>query len=272
MNLSRTLAARRRVRPRVEALEDRRLLAVLVTHIGTTLNVTGTPNQAHTITIVDDGHGDIGVVGDGQVFPLFSGIKTLNVTGGKLNDTVWYTMTGPLMQTENVTVRLGGGNNKFLGVLEKDFVGDTPVALIGGHLTMRVETGPGKDLVSLAMLGNLQPRSSLDFATFGIPGVAPVGQEVIRTNIQGAVEPGSSLSVNLNAGHSASELLNVPNVSVGAVTNLAEHGGPGDDKLALIVHPVVPVNATIDGGAGFNEAWHTANVNVLNCAVVHLVP
>ena len=279
MNPSRNLAARRRVRPGVEALEDRRLLTVFASPMGTTLNVTGLPNQAHTIKVFDDGHGDFTVIGDGKALGTFTGIKTLNIHGGKLKNTVQYFMTGPLMQTENVTVWLGGAKNKistFSGLLEKDFIGDTPVALIGGHLTMSVLTGPGSDLVNLAMRGNLEPHSSLNFSTSGIPGAAPVGTEGMNVDLtKVAVESGSSLSVHLNAGQRATEVLHVENVLAGAVTDLAEHGGPGgNNNLTLIAHPTsVPINATIDGGGGNNnEATYTPNVSVSNCQVKHQVP
>jgi hypothetical protein len=263
MNLHSNRTIRRRFQPRVENLEARQLLSCAVMQNGVNLSIIGAPGQAHTMNLLDDGHGDIQVQCDNQPALTFNGVHTIVVLGANKGNRVSYRMTGVLTETESMTVRLGSGDDTFNAVLEKDFHGITPVAPIDGHLNVFVGTGKGNDQVSLQMLGNLQQGSSLGFNAIGPGKAALTDKETMTAQMQGAVAAGANLSVmmlapgwggatenvaltgmttiagNVNidleggAGNDLQIINVLDNIAAGGVVNLLEHGGLGAERQLI---------------------------------------
>src|SRR5262249_35913296 len=102
----------RRFIPRLEAFDERSLPSVTVTEFSGALFITG-DDAANTIVILDDGMGKVQVTGDGQSFPLFTGITSITIQTFGGSDTVDYTLTGDLVGRQTVVADLGARADTF---------------------------------------------------------------------------------------------------------------------------------------------------------------
>jgi hypothetical protein len=116
----------RRFVPRLEALDDRSLPSVTVTVFGTILDIEGDA-AANTVVITDNGQAAncVTVVADGLTYQLTDTITDIVVSTFGGNDTVDYSLTGPLLQNRSVSVNLGTGADTFNGHLSDQTIGQT---------------------------------------------------------------------------------------------------------------------------------------------------
>jgi hypothetical protein len=271
--------------PRLEALEDRRLLSCTVLHNGPTLTITGSP-AADKVKITDDGS-KVSVKCDNGPAVSYSGITTINISTKGGNDSVGYNLVradflktlglpGLLFNpTRDLNVSLGDGADKFAAAIDRYHM------TAGCRLNFNVFGGNGADDLSVDALS-----------------AYPGGYSLLT------VDAGASFNVNLNGGADADKLTawykgeNDGFVSLQAtgstgndridtylrcIATAKSHsegfaflrgwGGDGGDFVKMFTHKDNPsdpvgIDALIDGGKGFDTAYRTVNyVKQINCEV-----
>jgi hypothetical protein len=159
----------RRFVPRLEALEDRRVLDCSFAVAGGVLTITG-DSKGNVVEITDDGT-DLTVICDGETVPDTAGLTgvVLNLRNG--HDAVTYTLTGDLAAgtARTIEANLGNGKDTFTGDLAgavgegtsldltvngqngKDEIGITFGGTLAGALSVSASGGNGKDIVSVEL-------------------------------------------------------------------------------------------------------------------------
>jgi hypothetical protein len=159
----------RRFVPRLEALEDRRVLDASFSVADGVLTVTG-DSKANVVEITDD-NGVLTVIVDGETVPEteLEGVTDVVLKLGNGNDDVTYTLTGDLAAdtARSIEVNLGNGKDTFTGTLNgaigdgtsldltvngqngKDEIGITFGGTLAGALNVSASGGNGKDIVSV---------------------------------------------------------------------------------------------------------------------------
>src|SRR5262245_54799758 len=157
----------RRFVPRLEPLEDRRVLDCSFAVADGVLTITG-DSKGNVVEITDDGTA-LTIVCDGETIP-----DTADVTGVVLNlrngnDEVTYTLTGDLATdtARSIEANLGNGKDTFTGTLNgavaegtsldltvngqngKDEISITFGGTLAGDLSVLASGGNGKDSVSV---------------------------------------------------------------------------------------------------------------------------
>lgn len=232
--------------PRLEGLEDRHLLAVVVACVGDTITFTGNW-QADTVIINDNGAGLItglrsNPAGDIVPFVPCAGIREIVVDTGANNDSVTYNLNGDLGlgATRIVRVNLGAGND-WLRVTAN---ADVDIGA-GALLRLKLDGGDGTDFMYLFYRGELDGRLEL---------VADGGAANDRVYADLRLDCGSTGSLDARV-----------------------LGGLGDDYLDLLVREQCPldptaIDALISGGLGFDTCTRTANILAdASCNVVNVV-
>jgi hypothetical protein len=246
--------------PRLECLEERCTPTTLAVH-GSTLLVLG-DNNANTIAITDDGHGNVSATLDGNSVSG-TGIKhvVVNTRGG--DDTVTYTLTGQLTQNEKLQFQLGKGTDKLTLDFSKGLANSHLAVDVNGHgtdtvtstfgdfnnsnLYYRANLGKGDDSVVTTLAGNILGTSQVRFNVN-----TGKGDDTVQFNAQGATNPngppsgvkidsGAALDINVNGGKGADTItVNYEGVDNGKL-GLNLRGGPGADTITA--------NVTADAGS-----------------------
>jgi hypothetical protein len=177
---TRTSSVRPRFNPRLEALEDRALMAVAVNFAGGVLTFTGAAAN-ETLTMNDNGSGTVAFTATGAGSSSFNGVDriVINLKGG--NDTVTYNLNGPLSTARRIDADLGAGNDRFRANLGgQDLLADLDLDIKGAagndrvelnqigrisandKLSAKVTGNGGEDRVTATMVGDVQGRAEFD--------------------------------------------------------------------------------------------------------------
>ena len=167
----------RRFAPRLECLDDRSLPAVLVDLVGATLIVTG-DSGPNSVTISDSGRlgsvdpdtgarsGGVTVMADGVEYWFGTEVGAIVVNTYEGNDSVAYTLTGPLSTTRLVSVDLGRGADTFTA----DLTGQT-ISGASTNLGISANGGGGGDTLVLNAVGTtVAPEARLSVEFYGEGG------------------------------------------------------------------------------------------------------
>ncbi len=224
-NLSRGARNLSSFRTRMEALEDRRCLAVSVVSIGSELRITGDGDD-DTINISDSGDGSITVTdGGGATLGTGSGVARIRVNANGGSDTVNYTLAGELTTGRSLSFNLGDGDTNRANL---DFS-----AGIAANLRVNVAGGDGDDTVDVTL-------GAINDADVDVDVDGEDGEDHLSvTQTAGAVADGvagsasSSLHVSVDGGDD-NDTLNASLVAGSDVSvNVGLHGGAGDDDATL---------------------------------------
>jgi hypothetical protein len=149
------VSPRKRVRfqPKVEALEDRQVPALLtpispngVSQTGSTLSIM-CDDGPDNLRFNDNGRGTIDMYVDGFLFNTFSGVNTLNVATKGGNDTVVYNLFDSMIigQTRTLNVALGDGNDTFIANLNNRTLKSDLFGSAAASLTFNIQGNHGDD-------------------------------------------------------------------------------------------------------------------------------
>src|SRR5262249_25373218 len=235
-----------RILPRVEALEDRRVLSCTVGVNNGVMTITG-DNGANTVKMDQIFLGIVKVQADG-VTTNASGIKEIriNTLGG--NDTVKYNLNSPLpflpnlpmVQTgaQTIKVNLGAGNDKFQTTM-------CPQHLkAGAGLTFDVFGGTGNDNLAVDMVSHpvavdagAQVSVKLD-GSFGSDTVLATYKAELDGNLSmvGIGGPDGGLFGGLDGADSVAvhvQLTTGPNNHSEGLAFARVFGGAANDRLTL---------------------------------------
>lgn len=262
---------RRRVAfvPRPDGLEGRLCLSGSAELLADgTLYIAG-DNRRDSFTIVDDGQGTVGVLGNfvsfgdgafddpsGEYDALFEGVTAVFVETFGGNDYVEYRLTDPLLTPRNVTLNLGNGNDR---------AAVTVVGVEGVDLFIDVNLGRGNDRFTGGLYGDL-----LDAAVqFDVDGSA--GNDAIGLVAEGLhLDDFSVLDMAL-AGDSGNDVVTAdleldPNST--GVLRVSVLGERGNDYVGLNVYGADFLadgsSLYLDGGPGRDRYGATDNVSVVN--------
>lgn len=166
----------RRFVPRLEALDDRCVPAVMVVPTGTLLTITG-DTGANTIVISDTGTpgsvsetgelvGGLTVAVDGGAPVWFGGITTITILTDAGDDTVTYELTGPVTSTRFVAAELGRGRDTFTATLNGQTVSGAAT-----NFGISAQGDGGGDTLVLNAFGTVvSPEARLSVDYFGEAG------------------------------------------------------------------------------------------------------
>ena len=245
----------RRFVPNFERLEARDQPAVGVGVFGHALLVQGDAN-ANTVSISDDGHGNVTATIDGKS-ASGAGINKIIVDTGAGNDTVNYKLTGALAVSEAVFIELGKGtdaatldftagvNKGNLAVKVEGAGTDTITASFGSiaagaSASARFEGGAGNDTITTTFTGQLD-------GSLGLAAEGQGGNDTIATNVTIAAGSVGKLEAKVEGDGGTDNLtLNVVDNTVNSTT--------GKTGLARL-------KASIEGGPN-DTITHTSNVKV----------
>ncbi len=239
------LNAKRRTKslsPRVESLELRHMPACVLAAGAGLLTITCGPAD-DTVSLNDPAifGGVTGMAtGVGAFGPIW-GINTIVVDSGAGNDFVVYSLNADLLAgvTRKVTVKMQDGNDELRAFANAD----VDIAA-GARLELNGYGGNGNDFMGMRYQGELDGE--------------------IRYTADG------------QAGHDTLVAYQRPDCGSTGMIFARAYGSAGDDQLTMeirkqcLADPVV-VDALIDGGLGFDTAWHTANVGVVGIQIDNLV-
>jgi hypothetical protein len=212
-------------RPRLEALEDRRLLACTVSVSASgTLSVTG-DNGPNAVQIVDNGSdlpGNVTVTCDGVTTTPSAAVAALKISTRGGNDVVGYTLAGPLVgSSRRVSVDLGTGDDTwtatFLGALAN-----------GASWSGSVSGSTGNDLLQARVLGGLAGGSAL-----GLTYSGGTGNDRIDAQVVASLFDGSSLSFT-GSGSTGNDVITeglTGQLLAGSQALFAATGSTGNDVI-----------------------------------------
>jgi hypothetical protein len=203
--------------------------------------------MANTISVTDNGSGMISGTIDGQK-ASGTAINHVVIHSGAGNDTLTYTLTGPLTTREHLQIDMGSGTDSATldfspGItntdLKVDFTGgkgtDTLTTkfgpITGSHIFFRSNLGKGADTFDGTLLGNIMGDSAVRFLVRGGKGADTLGFHAAATNI----DAGAKLDVNLLGGK-GNDTINVDYTGVlNGKLHLNANGGKGDDTITATV-------------------------------------
>jgi hypothetical protein len=237
--------------PHLEALEDRNCPSFIAVE-GHTLVIRGDAS-ANTISITDSGNGTISGTIDGQS-ATGTAINHVVVPTGAGNDTLTYTLTNPLTNSERLQIDMGSGTDSATldfspGVtnahLKVDFHGDkgsdTLTTMLGPITNSQVyfqsNLGRGADTFDSTLLGDIVGDSAVRFLVHGGKGDDTLGFHAASTNIDAA----SKLDVNLLGGK-GNDTINVDYTGqLNGKLHINADGGKGNDTITA--------NVTLNSGS-----------------------
>ncbi len=212
-----SISSRLRFRPRVEDLEGRCVPTVTVTPAGSSLTLTGTAKQSHSIQITDDGKGDVSFTADG-VMSSFTNISAITVNGGNKADSVTYLLTGPLQQAQSITANLKDGANSFLGLVQQG-------VKAGGSLSLSL-TGKGSESYALNVLGGVEAGGSV--SAMMTPAGATKASETVNF-LTGKIAGTVMLDLEGTTGADVENVMVNGDIDVSGFVMVMERGKPGND-------------------------------------------
>jgi hypothetical protein len=251
--------------PRLESLEDRRLLAAPVC----TINVTSAgvvfirgSNRNDRIQIIDNGTtavNNVVLVCDNQTVLPGVAVNRVSINTRNGNDSVTYLLTSGLVAgaSRTIQVDLGAGDDGFSARFNAGL-------LNGSNLSLVVNGGDGNNRMNL-FAGNLVSIGANAFLNAAFTGGPST--DVIQANYLGQVSGGLSL---LLSGGRGDDLISAQvTLTQGSIGNssVQEFGGLGDDTLVLnqqkqALFDRATITGTIDGGPGNNKAVFSSGVSV----------
>jgi hypothetical protein len=271
VTMSRTLSPGHRSRtnrflPRLEVLEDRRLMACKVIESAGVLTIIG-DNRGNDIEIVDDGT-SLEITCDGKPVDHSDDITSIIVNTRNGNDSVSYELSGDLAAgtTRSLSVVLGNGKDSFEGSLDGNL-------LAGANLSLGVMGGNGKDELNFAGEGAVMAGAALSVMLNG--GNA---SDIIDATFTGLVE--GDLQVSAVGGNAPDWIVADLTLEAGSTGTVDAEvlGGNGPDRLTLKVQDnsgddgdpateddstLAELVALLDGGRGRDYFRATDNVDVL---------
>jgi hypothetical protein len=235
-----------RFHPRLEALEDRNLLAASVTVQGSQLLIVGDA-KANQIQIVDDGTKLTVTVGGKET--TAKDITSIVVRSRQGNDTVNYSLTGELAGTRGVLIDLGNGGDTFTATLSGKVAaaGDLRIVALGGN---------GRDILRADGNGS----DVADGGSLAVVFNGGNGNDLISGKFD--LKLGGSLTF-LGAGANGGDLVTADlTVDAGSKGKLRAEvlGGNGPDILAM----------TVDDNSGDDGDPLTTDKSTLGSAVLNL--
>ena len=267
----------RRSALQLEPLNDRVVPAVVVEQVGGILYVTG-DQRTNDIEITDDGTATgVDVVGavneDGSDFTATEPVTQVVVNARAGHDEVTYRTTGNFVGTDReVEVLLGNGHDTFTAELGHALDVDS-------SFTLKVLGGNGKDTLTVDSTGAvdgdlhvwLEGQNGVDAVGFTGTGAVSGELDVVLEGGNGkddvtfdyTGELTGSLKVAADGGNGMDNVdVNVAATETSTGTVWAEVlGWNGKDTLNVSVEGVgLTVDATVDGGRGWDSVTHTDNV------------
>ncbi len=227
--------------PRLEGLEDRNLLSVTVTDVGSVLRIRLDHTPGRAVLITDDGAGDVTVTAGARKVTARD-VTTILVRGGGPRDAVSYDLTAALGGVRTVDSQLRGGGNTFNAAVD----GLNP----GAVLMVHVGGDRAQNVVNFTETGALNPGSVLLFDANG-----GLGADRLNASVTGNVGSGALLGIRLAGGRSANleSIALAGDIAAGALVALTESNGPGPDQAAVtyngIEHGLLGVNVAGSSGA-----------------------
>ena len=295
-----------RVKPRLEALEDR-CCPSSVSFSDHILTLTGGATSS-TMVVSDDGHGDVRVTLNGRTTTV-RGVNEILINSKTADDTIDYSLTNALTHSEQINLNLGTGsdhvNLNFSKGLEAPSLrlningggGDQTVSAEFGAITntdleLNAALGNGWDHLALNFRGGLSGIAKADVKVQGGRGIEGVNVQV-NGNIGASAQMNVTedlgtqnntshfnytgklsgrLAVTMQGGSSWNWLESHFNLTPGSTGSLMAHelGGPSADLLILMVNDLGShlrsLSAVANGGGGLNSVEATPNVRVYNAA------
>jgi hypothetical protein len=251
--------------PRVEVLEDRRLLApcTIAALPGGLLQVRGT-NGKDNIQVLDNGTAGVNnvvVVCRGQTMAPGEAITTVDVRTRRGNDQVSYVLNGPLLNgvSRTVTVDLGPGHDSFAARLRASL-------LTRSSLTINAIGGQAGDKLSL-LAGSTNIAAAAQLNANLIGGTGP---NLIQANYRGQLVGSLVLFASGRLGPdviSAQATLTNGSTGTGSVQ---ERGGFATDQILLDVEKLSlldpgALSTLIDGGPGRATCIVSPGVATIHC-------
>ncbi|HVK07644.1 MAG TPA: hypothetical protein VM597_02590 [Gemmataceae bacterium] len=249
----------------VRPLEGREVPACIVALGGPdTLVVTGDA-ASDSVLITDNGTGTLVVQATGNPTQTFPGIANVFVGTGAGSDRVVYNLTRNLLagQQRVLTVDLGTGNDSWTANLFNPRSGVGSDLLAGSSLIMGITGGDGRDqmLINAQRDVDVGVGARLKMIQFG-----NAGNDVIRGYYRG--ENDGAVAIRDFDGGSGDDIIRgliQEDVGSTGVSAGIEHGGEGNDQMALILNTLnPPLVGEMDGGPGFDTPIATANVTKTN--------
>jgi hypothetical protein len=283
MKALQSLRKRNRVIPRVEVLEDRRVLSCTVGVNNGVMTITG-DNGANTVKIDQIFLGTVSVHAD-SLTTSASGIKEIriNTLGG--NDTVKYNLNSmipifPWLRTDQygsqkVKVNLSSGNDKFQTAMCSQHLKS------GASLAFDVNGGVGDDYLRVDM-------STYAFApdygaSLSVKLDGSFGKDDVAASYKGELDgylsivatggPGKGLFAGLDGNDTVAanvQLTTGPHNHSEGLAYVRVQGGYANDYLTLATRKdssldPAAVDAAADGGPGKDTLTRTSNVNKTSC-------
>jgi hypothetical protein len=247
--------------PRVETLEDRRLLAATVTATADgTLTIHGGAENDR-VRIFDNGTTSVDnvvVAVNGRMMSPDVTVTRIIVKTGAGNDTVTYNLNGALVTaaSRNLFVDLGPGTNTFGARLKGGL-------LARSSLSMNVKGGSGRSNIGVKATGNVLIGLGAALSLNLTGGSA--GPDVMNVNYNGQLLGNIILFAEGGAGN---DLLNSQvTVTSGSTGNLSAQlfGELGNDTLTLNARKVnlgdrVTFGGILNGGEGINTGAGSTGV------------
>ncbi|MBI2826142.1 MAG: hypothetical protein HYX69_15795 [Planctomycetia bacterium] len=240
--------------PQLEALEDRLCLSVTVTSVavanGNELRITG-DSAADTVNIADAGNGHIEVTdASGTLLGSADNVTRVKVNTKGGEDVVNYALTGPLTNSESVTIYLGTGEGDSANI-------DLSQGVTGANLRMYVEGSAAADTIA-ATLGPLSD------ARVGLTIDGRAGDDNISvTSAAADIQEDASLRVQLLGGRGDDNITTTFDGELLGDFRYAVNGGQGADTIAsdltVASGSTGRLSASAAGGAGVDTV--TLNVN-----------
>ena len=264
----------RKARLGVEALDGRLLPSVTFTeHPDHTVDVVASANQNNTVTIRNDGDGNLTIVADGTT-RNFTQVVGLSVDTGNGKDTVTYnqgssTAAADIHRSFALTVDFQGG-------FSEDNKGDTFTANVFGNvgffqngtihsrdLSMNVYGGEGSDRIDFNFHDtDVRTGSNLNIFAIGLGG-----KDNITLDSDGEVDGKFSFSLQGTDGNDkvAANIL-LDNGSNGTLSGNVRGDNDSDSVTLAVRHQTgshADVSAIVDGGLSLFDhdvGRHTTNV------------
>jgi hypothetical protein len=262
-----------RVTPRLETLEDRCCPSTVTfqSHLHL-LTLTGNSSSS-TMVVRDDGHGDVRVTLDGRT-RSFSRVQNIVINSRGGDDTIDYSLTGKLTESEQLTLHLGAGSDqvdlnyskgvaaKSLNVNIDDGGGNQSVTarfgrITGTDLRLSAHLGDGMNHFTALLNGGLAGKANVDLNVRGgglVDGVyiqadGPIGAAArlsVETAVGGTLDTvhvgyagklAGALSINEQAGRGWDWMDSAVNVAPGSTGSLVDHmqGGSGTGLVSMSI-------------------------------------
>jgi hypothetical protein len=255
--------------PQCESLENRWCPSAFVQVHHHTLIVHG-DNNADTISIVDDGKGDVSATitpaAGNAISGSGTGITNVRIESGNGDDTVNYSLSGALSQNQSINLGLGKGMDS----VTLDF----SAGVSNARLRVGIEGGRGADQLitnfgtltnaKVALFGELGKGADQATLNFGAINQSRVlselhtgrGNDTVTTSFGGDITDSNvGVSADLGGGDDTYTGTLGGNILGSSNVGLRANGGTGNDDIT-INGPAVNVAANsrlgldLDGGRG----------------------